>query len=731
MRTGIQKNNTDSSPGTSLDGSFRKLGSASARSKSRPSSKFVPTSKTVHKLLKEYSTKLLDLNIFTEHLQDWVTENLYSEGPHNFASPFSLNELRTFDFALEGVLFQQLIRMPCPPHHPSDNNLKEDEFLALEDFLHTAAQGLWQTFWHKNKPLPFFLSYPRYIGSKFYTIEKAKSRGRLGGLCGAAWTSKSKARWDDVVEFVLFKQNLDENALSPKVICEALFYGVHMLFSRSLSGYKSVEETDYVFVSILDSKYGGVVRIGGDLGKLEVDLSDPYKSMAEWITRHADVSVSCVDRIWNGMGNVNWGDLGTLQVLLAMYYSIARWCGPARKSMDSLAEHHSIRLEKRRMETQLVEYENENENENALVPYSSNYNGEIVEVEYENNRDSKSKGARLNLVRGEMLVVEDRNEGLKSFRVEEVVNDGGGNSNFSYIAVAADSCTAEVLNLFVGAHSSRLEPSWEDMNLWYQVQRQTKVLNILKENGVSSKCLPEIIASGRVVHAGPCDKKGPNGVCDHPWCGTPVLATRPVGDPVSCVVGPFSSDEATRLCRDCLAGLRSAKTLNILHGDIRPENVIRVDESGFVLVSWGRAVLEDRDSPSLNLRFSSTHALQHGKLCPSSDIESLVYLVYFVVGGSMKEQDSIESALRWRKRCWEKRAIQRKLGQVSPILKAFADYVDSVRGTTYAVDYDAWLRRLNRAVDGSDDERGKMVEEGVRVMCVAESSGTSGGGNSL
>ncbi|EYU28563.1 hypothetical protein MIMGU_mgv1a0239252mg, partial [Erythranthe guttata] len=310
--------------------------------------------------------------------------------------------------------------------------------------------------------------------------------------------------------------------------------------------------------------------------------------------------------------------------------------------------------------------------------------------------------------------------GLKSFRVEELVNDGGGNSNFSYIAVAADSCTAEVLNLFVGAHSSRLEPSWEDMNLWYQVQRQTKVLNILKENGVSSKCLPEIIASGRVVHAGPCDKKGPNGVCDHPWCGTPVLATCPVGDPVSCVVGPFSSDEATRLCRDCLAGLRSAKTLNILHGDIRPENVIRVDESGFVLVSWGRAVLEDRDSPSLNLRFSSTHALQHGKLCPSSDIESLVYLVYFVVGGSMKEQDSIESALSWRRRCWEKRAIQRKLGQVSPILKAFADYVDSVCGTTYAVDYDAWLRRLNRAVDGSDDGRGKMVEEGVRVILMQD-----------
>ncbi|KAI3462461.1 hypothetical protein Pfo_019124 [Paulownia fortunei] len=740
MRPGIQKNDSDSSPGPSLDGSFRKPGSAaSVHTTSSTSSKFVPTSKRVYKVLKEYSMKLVDLNIFAEYLEDWVRKNLYgktSDGEQHFSSPFLIDDLRTFDFALEGVFFQQLLRMPCPPY--ASDNLKEDEFLALEDFLHTSAEGLWHAFWHKSKPLPYFVSCPRYPGSKFYIVEKAISRGRLGGLCGAALMSKNKgnlhARWDDVVNFVLFKQNLVEGeqfGLSPSVVCEALFYAIHILFSRSLSKYNTVT-TDYVFVSVIDSKFGAVVKLGGDLGNLEVDLSNPYQSMAEWITCHAEVSISHVDRIWNKLGNVNWGDLGTLQILLAMFYSIVQWNGPPRKSMASLAANHSLRLQKRRMETRLME------NENTLVPYQNgnNYNGEIIELDYENNQNSKTKGPRLNLSQGEILLLEDQNQGLKSFQIQEFLDDGNG---CSYIAVAAE-CHAELLTLYVGAHPSRLEPSWEDMNLWYQVQRQTKVLNILKEQGISSKYLPEIIASGRIVHSGPCEKQSPKGRCDHPWCGTPMLVTCPVGEPLSSIVahdGPFSAEEATRCCRDCLAALRSAKMANILHGDIQPENIIHIiDEQGlrahsmFVLVSWGRAVLEDRDSPALNLQFSSAHALQHGKLCPSSDVESLIYLIYFVCGGSMQQQDSIESALKWRQRCWAKRVIQQQLGEVSPLLKAFADYVDSICGTPYAVDYDVWLKRLNRAVDGSA-ERGKMIEEGLRLKDVAESSGTSGGANSL
>ena len=95
----------------------------------------------------------------------------------------------------------------------------------------------------------------------------------------------------------------------------------------------------------------------------------------------------------------------------------------------------------------------------------------------------------------------------------------------------------------------------------------------------------------------------------------------------------------------------------------------------------------------------------------------------------MQQQDSIESALQWRQRCWAKRLIQQRLGEVSALLKAFADYVDSLCGTPYPVDYDTWLKRLSRAVDNSVD-RGKTIDEVLRIKDTGETSGTSGGGNS-
>ncbi|XP_073288435.1 uncharacterized protein [Primulina huaijiensis] len=739
MRPGIQKNESDSSSsGPSFDGSFR-MPASSIQTTSSPSSKFIPTSKRVYKVLKEYTTKLVNLNIFTKYLEDWVTDNLHGKtnpSKKRFSTLFPLDEIRTLDFALEGVLFQQLMRMPCPPY--SSNNLKEDEYSALEDFLLTAAKGLWHAFWHKNKPFPYFVSCPYDHGSKFYTIEKAISRGRLNRVCGAALMINNKgslsAHWDNVVKFVLFRQDITngkEFGFSYSAFCEALFYAVHILLSRSLSKSNTVK-SNHVFVSVLDSKYGGIVKLGGDLRKLEIDLNSPYQSIADWIVYHAEVSVSPVDRIWNKLGNVKWADLGTMQLLLAIFNSIIQWNGPPRKSMVSLAGKHSLRLEKRRME----DCTNKNENPPAPCHIYHNHHREIIELEHESNQNFASRGSRLRLSRSEIVLLEDHNQGLQSFQVQEIIEDG----NVLFYIVVSDDCPSQLLNLFIGVHSSRLEPSWEDMKLWYQVQRQTKVLNIFKEQGISSKHLPEIIATGRIVHSGPCEKQSPKGRCDNTWCGTPMLVMCPVGEPVSSIIahnGPISAEETVRCCRDCLAALRSARTANIMHGDICPENILCIldyqdsrKQSLFVTVSWGHAVLEDKDSPSLNLQFSSSHALQHGKLCPSSDLESLVYLIYFVSGGAMPQQDSIESALKWRQKCWSKRIFQQKLGEVSPLLKAFTDYVDNLCGTPYKIDYDVWLKKLNRVVDSSV-EKGKMVEKVLRLKDVAESSGTSGGGNSL
>lgn len=703
-------------------------------------SKFVPISRRVLKGLKEYGRKLDDLELFTQYLEEWVLENLNgdsTDGLQTFSSPFTIDELRKLDLALEGVPFQQLVRMPM--FSEFSDELLEDQYLAAEDFLHAVIIGLWRTFWHKSGPLPLCVSCPSYLGSKFNSVEKAISRGRLREMSGLALISKtstdSKFKWDQVVQFALFKPETSLDSVlrgSASTICEALFYGFHVLVSRSLSKISSVN-SDSVFLLLLDSKCGAVMKFSGDLGKLDLlNSGNPYLSVAEWIKTYAEIGITPVEPIWNRLGNANWGDIGTLQVLLATFYSIAQWNGPPRKSVASLISDHSLRLQKRRTECCIIE------TENALVPYhgaADHQAGEIVELD-QNEFFSKNRASRLKLKHGDILVLDDPQQGKKSFQIHESLV--GGNY-YLYSAICLDH-PSELLSLYVGAHPSRLEPSWEDMSLWYQVQRQTKVLNILRNQGILSKYLPEIVASGRIVHSGPCNKDSPGGKCDHPWCGTPILATSPVGEPLSSVVaneGSFSAEEAMCLCRDCLAALRSAAMANVQHGDICPENIIHVvdekqgkrrNQAMYVPVSWGRAVLEDRDSPAINLQFSSSHALQHGKLCPSSDAESIVYILYFICGGTMCQQDSIESALQWRERSWAKRSIQQHLGQVSALLKAFADYVDSLCGTPYPVDYDIWLKRLNKAVEGSAD-KGKMVEEvaiTLRLEDAAESSGASG-----
>lgn len=741
MQLGYPQNDLDLSPGKSLDGSFRKsssvISAAHSVSGTSGTSKFVPISRRVYRGLKDCGRKLVDLEIFTQTLEDWVLENLHADSGERkqyFSSPFTNNELRKLDLALEGVPFQQLVRMSNFSEVSDDlieDHFIEDQYLAAEDFLHAIIIGLWRTFWHKSGPLPLFVSCPSHPGSKFCSVEKAISRGRLKELCGLALMAKTgcdlKVRWDQVVSFALFRPEVIENELriSSRTICEALFYGFHVLVHRSLSKINSVN-SDSVFLLVLDSKYGGVVKLSGDLGKLDLlNSSNPYHSVAEWIKTCAEVGVTPVEPIWNRLGNANWGDIGTLQVLLATFYSIAQWKGPPRKSVASLISDHGLRLQKRRSECCIIE------SENALIPYqgSANYEaGEIVELD-QNDFFLRKQASRLKLKQGDVLLLDVPQHGQRSFQIQESVV--GGNY-FLHSAVSLGH-PSELLTLYVGAHPSRLEPSWEDMSLWYQVQRQTKVLNILRNQGIISKYLPEIIASGRILHSGPCKKESPGGRCDHPWCGTPILVTSPVGNPLSSVIayeGQFSADEAIRCCRDCLAALRSAAVANVQHGDICPENIIKVAEkhgfkSRYVPISWGRAVLEDRDSPAINLQFSSSHALQHGKLCPSSDAESIVYVLYFICGGTMQQQDSIESALQWRERSWAKRTIQQYLGQVSAILKAFADYVDSLCGTPYPVDYDIWLKRLDRTMEGSSD-RGKMIEEVAITLRLEDAAGSSG-----
>ncbi|KAJ0968316.1 hypothetical protein J5N97_025233 [Dioscorea zingiberensis] len=444
-------------------------------------------------------------------------------------------------------------------------------------------------------------------------------------------------RWDQILILTLLRPDIGTLSMqsdqqpSPSVLGEALFFALRVLLSRSLSRSTTiVQNSNCVFVLLVDSQYGGVVEVEGDVNKLDFDISNVYECAAEWIKTNAKISVSPIDRIWNKLGNANWGDIGTLQVLLATFYSMVQFCGMPKYSLEDLAAEHNTRLKNRRIERQLVDAAQVNGN--GLFPFQRrSISPEIVEVQDGVQVESEET---LKLEIGSVLWLEDSNW-QKGFQINEVLMD----SEVPIYSATPVEEPGKPLLLYVGSRPSHLEPAWEDMNLWYHVQRQTKVLSLMKQRGLSSKFLPQVAASGRIIHPGQCNKPSSGGNCGHPWCGTPILVTSPVGETLSSMIknGAFGPEEALKCCHDCLSALATASSAGIRHGDIRPENVIYVNtgvkRTFFVLIGWGHAVLEDRDRPSMNLFFSSTYALQEGKLCAASDAESLIYLLYFSSGG--------------------------------------------------------------------------------------------------
>jgi hypothetical protein len=70
------------------------------------------------------------------------------------------------------------------------------------------------------------------------------------------------------------------------------------------------------------------------------------------------------------------------------------------------------------------------------------------------------------------------------------------------------------------------------------------------------------------------------------------------------------------------------------HGDINIEHVMWVvaidDEYYYVLIDWGYVVLNKIHDHSIFQKKSSTSILQEGRLFPTFNVESLVYLFFFV-----------------------------------------------------------------------------------------------------
>ncbi|KAI3937666.1 hypothetical protein MKW98_028008 [Papaver atlanticum] len=671
------------------------------------------SSRDRHHNRKEFLRKFVDSGILTASLEDWYSEISQTSSSKKpvFDVLFELKDLQKFDYALEGVQFQQLIRMPNTEYASTSDAMAATTYLAIEDFLHAGVKGLWETFWNQDGSLPFSVACLHRESFKFYHAEKAIASGKLGGMC--ATTIILKDTWhphgkrDQILEIALVRPDIRSPAIqndqqpSLSVLGDALFFALRILLTRILSRSNAHHGSKSVFVLFVDSQYGGVVKVEGDVNKLDLDVNNVYECASEWVREHSHISVSSIDRIWNKIGNANWGDIGARQALLATFHCIVQFAGLPKQSIDDLAAARSSHLQFRRAERQLG---NGRVNGNGVFRFQqSSVCAEIVELHDESKQV-------INLEAGSILWLEDSNW-QKGFQINEVFSDG----ELPFYSATPVEEPGKALFLYVGSHPSQLEPALEDMTSWYQVQRQTKILTLMKQNGLASKYLPQLVASGVIIHPGQCRRPSSGANCDHPWCGTPVLVTNPVGELVSELVSDkrFGPDEALRCCHDCLSALSTASSAGIRHGDIRPENVIRVSSGVrhpyYVLIGWGHAIIEDRDRPTMNLHFSSTYALQEGKLCSASDAESLMYLLYFSSsdGGQLPKLDSVEGALQWREKAWSRRLIQQKLGEISAILKAFADYVDSLCGTPYTMDYEIWLRRMRTTFH--EDHHGKEV----------------------
>jgi hypothetical protein len=678
------------SPGEESVGSGTKKSSISSRGRSHES--------------KEFLHRFSDSGIFTENLDEWL-ESRFSQDSQ-VETPFELIDLQKFDYAIEGIHFQQMVRMPSHFYTSPAGINESTTFLAVEDFLHASVKGLWEAFWSQEDPMPFYTASLHSKNSKFYQAEKAIAAGKSAGLCASAIMLKnprhSHGKFGDVLEFALVKPHDDiSDGRTIPLLGEVLFYAIRILLSRGLGRSSSV------FILLIDSQNCGVIKVEGDTSKFELDMNNIYDSAADWIRNYANVSISPISKIWNELGNANWGDFGSLHALFAIYNSMIEIAGMPNTSVEDLAADHSTRLQIRRNERQLG-FTRTNGSTGLTRLVQKCFSPEIVEVQ-EESVEEVVRPMKVEI--GSVLWFEDSNL-QKGYQINEILNDG---EMTYYIATPVDD-PGKSLFLYVGSHPTQLEPAWEDMKLWYQVQRQTKVLTVMKQKGLSSRYLPQLSGSGRIVHPGQCRKPSSGGNCSHPWCGTPVLVTSPVGQTVADLVrlGRFGSDEALKCCHDCLSALSAASGVGIRHGDIRPENVVYVSNGFrppyFVLIGWGHAILEDRDRPAMNVHFSSTFALQEGKLCSASDAESLVYLLFFCSGEiPPPELDSVEGALQWRETCWSTRLIQQRLGEISAVLKAFSDYVDSLCGTPYPMDYEIWLRRLKRHI--RDENHGKEIEE--------------------
>ncbi|XP_073392700.1 uncharacterized protein [Physcomitrium patens] len=425
--------------------------------------------------LKEFSRKLMNVDAFIPEIQGWIEQKLQLSlsGETGFHSPFQVDQLRLLDYSLVSMSLQQLLRMPVSQTCAS---LPEPAVcLAVEDFMHTATQRLWETFWDASEepaPTPFYILGPQTSASESISVSSLEREAPLPGAAIVARNGSSgkggRVLWDHVAAYVEVRADITGanskslmSATSLEVIGRALFHGLLMLTSRSLAKKPSVHyNADTAYILLVNSRNGGVVRLKGDVSKLETNTDKVYERAAEWIKEQAQVTVCPLEQVWNRFGNANWGDIGAMQLLLAIFHSIEQCRGPPRNPLAEMAALHNGRVQRRLMKRESLEMQEPGETGSSQLSNSlqrSSRRG-ILEIEEEvKGKDSRLASEHIMKLEPGTIFWLESAHWQRGFQIQGLL---GRRNSSVYSAISLDE-VGKPLAVHVGAHGPEADASVE------------------------------------------------------------------------------------------------------------------------------------------------------------------------------------------------------------------------------------------------------------------------------
>ena len=125
--------------------------------------------------------------------------------------------------------------------------------------------------------------------------------------------------------------------------------------------------------------------------------------------------------------------------------------------------------------------------------------------------------------------------------------------------------------------------------------------------------------------------------------GKQVMITDVVGEPISKMNLPFTSQMTEKVFHDIFRALTFIHQANYVYCDLHPGNVLMKEDENFVLIDFGAVALKGRKRKFMGtIQFCSIDSISKRTPTPLWDLESLIYLYVYLQTGTLpwwKEDD--------------------------------------------------------------------------------------------